>query len=161
MAVGQVSSLTGDNWQLIATNTPTSGTSTSFTSLSGYRKFRLIWSALAFGSSADLLCRFNSDSTNKYIGAASGYSSSTSKGWSSAATVSGSSISTHYGFLDIEDVDKTFPKKMQGAWDNQSVGVGDVLNGIYIGSSAITSISLEDSSGNTISAGTVYLYGLA
>jgi hypothetical protein len=161
MAVGTVSSVSGDNWQLIATNTPTSGTSTSFTSLSGYRKFRLIWSALTFGGSATAMLRFNSDSTNSYIGAASGYVASTSEGWSTAAIITGYASTTHYGFIDIEDVDKTFPKKMQGVWDNQDLGVGDVLNGVYIGSSAITSIALLDSSGNTISSGTVYLYGLA
>jgi hypothetical protein len=161
MAVGQVSSLTGDNWQLIATNTPTSGTSTSFTSLTGYRKFRLIWSALTFGGSAVAMLRFNSDSNNNYIGAASGYGTSSSEGWSTAAIVAGLAGTTHYGFIDVEDADKTFPKKMQGAWDNQDTGVGDVLNGVYIGSSAITSIALSDSSGNTISSGTVYLYGLA
>jgi len=161
MAVGQVSSLTGDNWQLIATNTPTSGTSTSFTSLSGYKKFRLIWSALTFGGSASLLCRFNSDSTDSYIGAAVGHSASTSEAWSTAAILDGQSNTVHYGFIDIEDADKTFPKKMQGAWGNQSTGLGDISNGIYIGSSAITSIVITDGSGNTISAGTVYLYGLA
>lgn len=161
MAVGQVSSLTGDNWQLIATNTPTSGTSTSFTSLSGYRKYRLIWSALTFSGSAVAMLRFNSDSNNNYIGGASGYSSATSECWSTAAIVTGTSSTTHYGFIDVEDADKTFPKKMQGAWTNQDTGIGDVLNGIYIGSSAITSIALLDSSGNTISSGTVYLYGLA
>ena len=110
MAVGQVSSLTGDNWQLIATNTPTSGTSTSFTSLSGYRKFRLIWSALVFADVATLLCRFNSDSTNKYIGAASGFGNSSSEGWSTGAALDGLAATTHYGFIDIEDADKTFPK---------------------------------------------------
>ena len=161
MATGQVSSLTGDNWQLIATNTPTSGTSTSFTSLSGYNKFRLICSNLAFGGSADLLCRFNSDSGSNYIGSASGWSSATSNAWSTAATLGGNSNTNHYAFIDIENVDKTFPKKIQGAWGDQANGYGDVINGIYIGSSAITSISLQDSSGNTISGGTVYLYGLA
>lgn len=162
MATGQVSSLTGDNWQLIATNTPTSGTSTSFTSISGYSKLRLICSNLAFGgSSAQLLCRFNSDSGSNYIGAASGYSSATSEAWSTAATLVGGANTNHYIFIDIENVDKTFPKRIQGVWGDQSTGIGDVINGIYIGSSAITSITLLDSSGNTIAGGTVYLYGLA
>ena len=161
MATGTVSSLSGDNWQLVATNTPTSGTSTSFTSLTGYRKYRVIWSALTFSGSAVAMLRFNSDSNNNYIGAASGYGTSSSEGWSTAAIVAGTAGTTHYGFIDVEDADKTFPKKMQGAWDNQDIGVGDVLNGVYIGSNAITSITLLDSSGNTISSGTVYLYGLA
>lgn len=161
MATGTVSSLSGDNWQLVATNTPTSGTSTSFTSLTGYRKYRVIWSNLSFSGSASLMLRFNSDSNNYYIGAASGFTAATSEGWSTAAILSGYATNSHYGFIDVEDADKTFPKKMQGVWGDQGYGYGDVLNGIYIGSNAITSITLLDSSGNTISSGTVYLYGLA
>lgn len=162
MATGTVSSLSGDNWQLVATNTPTSGTSTSFTSLTGYKKYRVIWNNLAFnGSDASIMLRFNSDSNNNYIGAASGFSAATSEGWSTAAILTGYPTTNHYGFIDIEDADKTFPKKMQGAYGSSGLGYGDVLNGIYIGSGAITSITLLDSSGNTIAGGTVYLYGLA
>ena len=161
MATGSVSAIGGDEWQLIATNTPTSGTSTSFTNISGYSKLRLIWNTLTFAADAMLICRFNSDSGQNYIGAASGFGANTSESWSTAVALNGNNAGPYAGYLDIEDANKTFPKKLQGVWSFRTGTYGDTLNGIYIGSSAITSISLSDESSNTISSGTVYLYGIA
>lgn len=157
MAVGTVSSLEQDNWQLIATNTPSAAASSTFSTISGYKKLMLAFS-LTQSANDRLWVRFNSDTTaGNYGGTAQMYSNYASWGNSESNipiigyTAEGSVPSV--GQVTIENVNLSIPKIISGAGSKASI-----LGGVYLGS-AITSILVSPSSGNI--TGTIYLYGIA
>ena len=53
---------TSDTWTLIATNTPSAASSSSFTSISGYKKLMVTWQLT--GVTGYLGARFNNDTTS-------------------------------------------------------------------------------------------------
>ena len=149
MATGQVSSITGDTWQLIATNTPTSGTTTTFSSITGYKELWIIWTGVV-GAANTLNMTFNSTST--------GYSSFV-VGWDRSTTAiylsTDSSTSVH-GFVKIKDVNSTTGPKMTEGMEYQNAAR---TTGVWNNTSAITTITITKNSAFT--AGTFTLYGIA
>ena len=64
MATGTISSFDYPNWQLLSTVTPTAGTATtSFTGLSGYNSYKLIFKDLGYSSGCYGYVTFNDDVT--------------------------------------------------------------------------------------------------
>jgi hypothetical protein len=65
MAVGTVSGVDqADNWQLIATNTPSAASTSSFTSISGYKQLRIVYKLTSTANGVyGYYLQFNSDST--------------------------------------------------------------------------------------------------
>jgi type 1 fimbria pilin len=57
MAVGTVSSTTSDTWQLISSQTPTSGTSVSFTSISGYKTLMMAFKGVTTAANSYMIVR--------------------------------------------------------------------------------------------------------
>jgi hypothetical protein len=64
MAVGTISGIEpDDNWQLIATNTPSAAASTAFSSVSGYKKLILVYKGYTTSVAGPARLSFNSDTT--------------------------------------------------------------------------------------------------
>jgi hypothetical protein len=170
MATGTVSSINQDNWQLIGTNSPTSGTSTSFTGLSGYKKYMLVWAPITFTASTStrITATFNADSTSgNYASVATDGVSYSGAGTyntvrDTAISLSGYTAATHTGYLIIDNANQAIPKVCSGQGYSTDQGYYCMLNGVWLSTSTITSIELNRAGGSqTISSGTIKLYGIA
>lgn len=158
MAVGTVSAADPNQYQLISTQSATSGTSITFNSLSGYKTYLLTVEHIYGASAMTLRVRFNSDSTaGKYTGA---WISSGAEAASDTSIIiaNGYSNARNSGYLYIYDALLSSPKRVEGA-----VTMGDsscaFIQGIWFDTSAITSITVSSSS--TFSSGNIKLYGIA
>jgi hypothetical protein len=158
MAVGTVSGIDLDeNWQLITTATPSSASSVTFNSFSGYKKLMIAYK-VSQSTASNLRAQFNGDTTvNNYGSAMHMYG--TYGTWNGDTEpylylmAYGSAPASQVGFVVIENVDKTIPKILTGG--GQMVGA----SGVWMGTSAITSIVISGTSGTF--SGTIYLYGIA
>jgi hypothetical protein len=157
MAVGTVTGLeSSDNWQLIATNTVTSGSTTSFTNISGYRKLMVTFKGVTLNSSNWLYLRFNSDSTSTNYGSTTGlYTSNGGNRSSDSIILTGLADTGMTGYAVFNSTDKTTPKFLEDA-GGSALGYS---NGIYLGTSAITAVEVFSGAGFT--AGSIALYGIA
>jgi hypothetical protein len=155
MATGQVSSITSDNWQLIATNTTTSGTTSSF-SFSGYKRLLLTFNHTT-AASAKAYMRFNGASTNygggTWVNEYNGqfYVSNTYIG------LDGISSTAHDGYAIIENATEGAPKIIKGASNDD--GYVCSIDSCWNNTAALTSILITTAS--TFSAGSISLYGIA
>ena len=156
MAVNTVSSVNYDNWQLIGTNLTTSGTTSSFSSLSGYKRLMFTFNGVNTAANCAYRIRFNSDSGNNYayLATAGGSYATTD---SSILLLSFNTTGPHSGYVLIEDVLTSSPKRVEVA-GNYYVGSGG--KGIWLGTSPITSVDFSIST-STLNAGSVSLYGIA
>ena len=103
MAVGTVSALEPNQWQLISTQSATSGTTITFSSLSGYKTYLLTFEGVACASAATIFVRFNSDSTQgKYASALNGASQDARD--ASIIVFPGYSATRNSGFIYINGV---------------------------------------------------------
>ena len=146
MATSNVSALDQDTWQLVATNSPTSGTTSTFSSLSGYKKYMLVAENVT-GSNAELRVTFNG-STTGYIGTVLGYANSTTYLFLTLSNT------TNHGYLIIENVNNGGPKLTTGLDYNAYVPTG-----MWTNTADITSITVTRSSAYT--GGTIKLFGIA
>lgn len=160
MAVGTVSGVNLDDaWQLIATNTPTSGTSTSFTSLSGYKSYMVIWKSVTISDYNYMALRFNDDTTaSNYISAYKVNIGSNATG--AGIQVTGSATSGKSGVCIISYANSTTGPKLTNAFSDEVDQASPQSTGCWVSTSAITSIKFYTKDGATFSAGTVYLYGI-
>ena len=161
MAVSTVSSITGQGWQLIATNTTTSGTSSTFSGLAGYKRFMLSWKGIGLSSGLGINIRFNGDSTNNnYASIYYGLGGSSLAAESTKILLSsvGNNAANFSGTLYIDNVLEAAPKMIDGIGQEGGGSAAGVIKGTWVSESAITSIALL---GGTFSAGTVSLYGIA
>jgi hypothetical protein len=158
MAVGTVSSVNDDVWQLIATNTPSAVTSSTFSGISGYKKLMLTYQIPTLSASTNLALRFNSDSTAGNYGSTAGlYTTAGGARTNSKIFLLGYAVDTEaYGYIVIADANKTTPKWVEDI-GGQQTGYG---NGIYFGSSEISSILVLTDTTQTMT-GTLKLYGIA
>jgi len=149
MAVGTVSAADPNQWQLVASATPTGVTSVSFTGLTGYKTYMLALKNVSKSGNSWFYLRFNSDSTTgNYGGPAS---------WlqfgQSTATASGHAIT-------ISDANQSVPHLLE-IYHTTSTSY---TQSIYANPTAITSIELYSDSPAaptvTFNGGTVYVYGI-
>lgn len=168
MAVSTVSSLSRDNWQLIATNSPTSGTSSSFTGLSGYKKYKLVWDSVIVSASSfySLVVNFNG-STTKYAAGTSVFNDN-SEANNSVSDLRIPLYPYSYndtrtnGWLDIDNALEAIPKTVNGYGYGTNTGYFTRIEGGWYDTAAITSIAVSTWSGSaTFSSGTIRLYGIA
>jgi hypothetical protein len=158
MAVGTVSGLnTDDPWQLISTATPSAATTTTFSSISGYKKLRIVYSLTpTLDAVQGFYLQFNGDSTAGNYGSIAVMYTSNNKRAGDRIYISGyTEPVASAGFATISDTDKTTPKTLT---EFASMGASSA-SGIWLGSSAVTSV-LFGLSGGTYT-GTIYLYGVA
>ena len=157
MAVGTVSGINEDSYQLIATNTTTSGSTTTFSSLDSYKKLILSWQGVT-QSAGPMLMTFNS-STSTYYG----------RWYSIIAGVLQTSISgiplnyntlntSNAGYLVIENTNNNAPKVIRGNTTDASARDAEV-QASWMTADTITSLAVTST--GTFSAGTFKLYGIA
>ena len=179
----------GGGWTLIATATPSSATTVSFTSIPTiYRNLHIIHRSIQNTADKYFSVRFNNDSTTKYTqichslgqtpsassnGAASINATSAVGGgdypyWNSpipcSVTGSGSTTNGYSGIFSVFDytlTDKRVYEWRATGQDNTGNGyIRSMGEGFYTGTSAITQLDFIRSSTQTIT-GTFYLWGEA
>jgi hypothetical protein len=158
MAVGTVSGIEQENnWQLIASNSPT-GTTTaaSFTSISGYKRVMVVWKALRTGANAWLYLKVNNDTTVGNYVSSTTYSNANNNESESLLVLDGTDRTNHTGMIVIENVDKATPHEVSNFAAYQTT---QWTQGI-LSSAPITRIDLYNSVSN-FSSGTVELWGVA
>jgi hypothetical protein len=148
MAVGTVSSITSDNWQLISSSSPTSGTSVSFTSIAGYKTLMLAFKGVTTAANSFMIVRFNNDSSSGSYSAGSG---------SESSMILSTNTGTRGGAIVVYDADKTVPHKIE----KSNYDATHLPSGFYTDPVAITRIDLISRESEAFTAGTVYLYGIA
>jgi len=155
-----------DNWELIS-SVSASGSSVSFTSISGYKKLMLRGGNLGCTSNGSWNVRFNSDSGSKYdysyeyanFGASDKYNVVTTVAATYIGLLSGSSPVNL--FVTINNTDTTGIKTITGAantFDGSYTYSSTNLTGNYIASASISTVTLT--AGSSGMAGTVSLYGV-
>jgi hypothetical protein len=151
MATGTVSSVTGDVWQLIASNTPTtSPTQIDFSSISGYKTIMVVFKQVNTGASATIAFTCNNDTnTGDYAGG-------NTTGTETSIRVISNSAGVRGGMAIIYDVDKSVPHSVWVAGDDATRSV----NQGYLEANPITTISAT-AGGQAFTAGTISLYGIA
>ena len=159
MAVGQVSSLTGDNWQLISTFTVSSAANTQAvaTGISGYKSLMLVVSGYTASASDNWSIYFNGDTTSGNYGS-SCWGGGTGGGLETGIKLSYySTTAPGTGYVKIMDAGNTTIPKTTFSNGDERWAWG---YGLWNSTAAITSITAKHGSGN-ITAGTFKLYGLA
>ena len=150
MAINTVSGAEPNQWQLISTNTTTSGTSSSFTGLSGYKRYMAVINC-GFTSTAQFNATINGTSANYGYTV---YGANTSDADVSKIRLIASASSIHTGYLIINDADKAVPKTLTQA----GYYYGAKGDGIWDNTAAVTSISFTVDTAFT--SGTIKLYGI-
>ena len=153
MAVGTVSSVDNDVWQLIATNSPSAASNSSFTSISGYKKLMITWQLT--GVSATMSMRLNNDTTDGNYGGIAVMFYTYANRVTDRLPLTGYTDGTNTGYVIVKDTDKTTPKIVEdlGGID---AGFG---SGVWLGNSAVTQVDIFPHSGTF--SGTIKLYGIA
>ena len=146
MATSSVSALDQDTYQLVGTNTPTSGTTSTFSSLSGYKKYILVAEDVT-GSSAELRVTFNGSSTG-YVGIIVATANTKTFVYLSVGSTNSSA------YIIIDNVNNGGPKIIKGIEHNAYV-----TEGMWNNTADITSITVTRTSAYT--GGTLKLYGIA
>ena len=157
MATSSVSAIDQDAWQLIATNTPTTGSETTFSGLSGYKKYMLAFDSLTNSSGGGMGLRFNGSSSKYYGGTIIGYTSTYSSTFSYIHLYYNASGLT--GTVEINNANNGAPKTVDGVLNAQTAGEICFAKGGWLTTDAITSITIV--ANGTYSSGTVKLYGIA
>lgn len=165
MATGLVSSINYDNWQLIATNTPTSGTSSTISGISGYKKLMVVVKNITMsgGSAWYNLIRFNSDSNTNYVSTVNAGGSTKYYNYGIALDVYDTAAGVRSAVVTIDNVLGIGAKPVSGTGGNTDNGFA-MVQGAWISDSAITSITLVASAGSntfTSNTGTFSVYGIA
>jgi hypothetical protein len=156
----------------IGTVTSNSGTTVSFTGLSGYNKYLLVWSGVYSGSAFTIpIIRLNNESSNHEFIYSVAYNSSSIpaiQNWSFRGTNAGSvgnvlGTPNASGYVYIDGANTTsgisFYGSSGGKWsDANSSGMG-TFAGVYTGSAKVTSIVGATNDGAAYSNGTWVLWG--
>jgi hypothetical protein len=159
MAVGTVSGVNLDEaWQLIATNTPSAAATSTFSSLSGYKKFLIAYKSITSSTATVLGLRFNGDSTVGNYGGSVWHYGNIIDNNTQASLITATGGTTHYsGAVTIDNSVQGFHLVTVNSGYNVTLG-----SSVYLPTTAadITSIEFRPASGGTIT-GTIYLYGIA
>lgn len=152
MATGTVSTLDPNQWQLVSTVTPTSGTSVTFSSLAGYKKYLIVAKNLYTSATSNWIMQFNGDTA---VGAYT-YSSGDIAYFQIGTGNSASPGTAMWAIID--DADKSMPHLVQA----KATANTNWYQDYYVTTSAITSILISTAGGTaTFTGGTIYLYGIA
>ena len=155
MAVGQVSSISQDNYQLIATNSPTSGLTSTFT-FSGYKKLLLTFNyTTASGTRAYM--QFNGSDTNYGGGTWVNEYNGNFFVTNTAVGLDGITTTPHDGYAIIENAAAGAPKIIKGASNNN--GYVSSIDSCWNNTAAVTSLVVTV--GAAFSTGSISLYGIA
>ena len=158
MATGNVSALDQDTYQLIATNSPRSGSETTFSGLTGYKKYLIAFSGLANSSGGGMGLRFNGSSSTYYGGTMIHGQTTFSSTFSYIHLYYNASGLT--GTVEVNNVNNNGPKIVKGIMNSQSSGSEICyVEGGWLTVDNVTSITIV--ANGTYNAGSVSLYGIA
>lgn len=135
---------TSQKWVELATSSPTSGTSVSFTSIPEYKNYRIQWFGLANSSTGNYQIRFNNDSATNY--AFNNANGPTSNG-TTYITIEPSAVQ-----LTISQANE-ISKTIEGF-----TGTQGTVKGFWNNQSTIDRIDVTLSTG-TFTAGTIKIFG--
>lgn len=144
MAVGTVSSINYDNWQLITSVTP-SGSSVTFNNFSGYKTLWVVGSVTKSDASNTRMRPNNDTATGSYASSYAG-----------PAFYHPDASSLGISFK-IYDVDREVPHKVEFT---TNIGGGGSVGDAYTAPNVITSLVVSPDSG-TFTGGTLRIYGIA
>jgi hypothetical protein len=157
MAVGTVSSVSDDAYQLIATNTTTSGATTTFSGLGAYKKLILAWEGVSM-SGGPMLMTFNS-STSSYYGRWYSIVAGVLQIAANGIPLNYNSLNTSIaGYIVIENTSNNAPKIIRGNTTDTNPRDAEI-QGSWFTADTITTLTVT--SAGTFSAGTFKLYGIA
>lgn len=151
MAVGTVSGIVPeDNWQLL-TSVTASGTSITFSSLSGYKHIWIVGQAITKNSSAHVAIRPNNDSS------AGSYCMSWAGGTETQFLVAPNTSASQASAFRIFNIDKSIPHDIEGEYDPADW----IPQAAYVNPVPITSLVVRTHNGTTsFTGGTFYVYGI-
>jgi hypothetical protein len=150
MAVGTVSGITPeDNWQLISSVTA-SGTSVTFSSLTGYKHLWITGVGITKSVSDYVGMRPNNDST------AGDYGLGWSAGTTGTALIASTTASAQGVSARIYNIDQAVPHKIEGTYDSNQWSPADA----YVNPVVITSLVIHCYTTASFTGGTLSLYGI-
>lgn len=157
-----------DNWELIS-SVSGSGTTVTFSSISGYKKlmFRGVNLATSSGSNGDWIIRFNGDTGSNYDYAFNWSQGSQTDKYNVTTTTGTTAIGFPNSFtssgtlvLTVNNTDTTGIKTITGSMGGSGSGFSyrtSDLTGNYLASASISSVSINTAQSIT---GTLSLYGV-
>jgi hypothetical protein len=156
MAVGTVSGISPNNWQLLETITTPGGTTsaTSSVTLSGYSTLMCTTSITTSGGADILYVRFNGDTGNNYAATALLHSDST-RGTNSIPTRTITTTALQNTNVFIQYANISAPKLVD------IYSSGGIARASWLTANALTSITFFTNSNNMDSGGTIKIYGIA
>lgn len=134
-----------DKWVELATSSPTSGSTVTFSSLPSYKDYRIEWFGLTNNLAQPFAVRFNNDSGTNYA-----YWRSDQSDSAASAQIYGTSEQMQVDVLDADSISKT----IQG-WG----GTEGEIKGFWNNQTAINRIDIIAASSATYTAGTIKIYG--
>lgn len=132
-------------WVELATSSPTSGSTVTFSSLPSYKDYRIEWFGLTNSGGQPFAVRFNNDNGTNYA-----YWRSDQSDSAASAQIYGTSEQMQVDVLDADSISKT----IQG-WG----GTEGEIKGFWNNQTAINRIDIIAASGATYTAGTIKIYG--
>ena len=162
MATGSVSALDQDTWQLIQTNATTSGTTSTFSNLSGYKKYLVTWEGVGrSGGGGVVSLKFNSSSSNYFGGVVAAYNGDVGQNtnFSEIRCTLNGVTGAMQGFYLIENTNSGAPvKTVKGEVTDGNGNYIQETRAGWINTDEITSIVFSSAAFN---AGSMKLYGIA
>jgi hypothetical protein len=151
MAVGTVSSISDDVWQLISTTTMAGATTYTFSGIAGYKRLMVAITNGVKSGGDYYTVRFNGDTTaGKYSGG--------NNGGGDTFHYIGNGLSTSSAALVIvEDANQSAPHKL---YIGGYIGTIEATAG-YVDDTPITSITIGCNGSSTLTSGTIKLFGIA
>ena len=153
------------NWTLLQTATPSGVTSVTFSSLSGYSKYRVVAIKLGAATAFAPILQCNGDSGSNYSYYGTVLTGTT---WIANAIVQDTSyhLTNANGNalaafdIDIDHALLLAPKIITSHCVNGLTIAESNANGSYQTSSLLTSITIADLGGHSFNNGSIYLYGV-
>jgi hypothetical protein len=143
-----------DKWVELASSSPTSGSTVTFSSLPEYRDYKLIVFDADLSGSANFQCRFNNDSGNNYAYALDAGSSVVS-GSPASSIVFGDASANN--FIELNILGANEPVKEINSWYASAFNDG-IAKGFWNDSAIINRIDVVLSTG-TFSSASLKVYG--
>lgn len=152
---------TSGNWVELATSSPTSGSTVTFSSLPEYRYYKISYFDMDTSSTSSVFnLRLNNDSGSNYAYISIMDTDVSSDGVTTAIRLglgSGGSAINHSGVILIEDANQ--PIKEIDFWHAGSNGDANNGKGFWNNTAKIDRVDFLLTGGPTFSSGTVKIYG--
>jgi hypothetical protein len=156
MAVGTVSGVSDDIWQLIDSQSPSAASTVTFSSVSGYKRLMLVWKTTPSVGSFIYMSVNNNTTSNDYTSVVNWQAASLNKTLTTSITLDAQDHSgLHSGMAVIENVNQTVPHIITNFVNQRA----DAFYGMVINSAAVTRVDIYPSTGTF--TGTVSIYGIA